>query len=566
MKKLFLAVWFLGSTACFSGTQSLEELIKQLKQTSSKELGTSESDPELDQQIDRQIQAIGKPAIPSLLALLQDGNSSVRTRATFILRDIEGLTPEDLPVLIKAVDEENEEIFCVIARINSHEAESYLIEALLNNPLPFDDPKARAVALLGKRVLPKLLALHRANQGWTEERTEAICDVWSHLRFEAGGAVEELKNMAIDSSLPVETRIRALRALRCIGPYSAPASPELVPLLNNPNESIRFYSEEAIVGSEAPEALPLLSKRLAGAKSGDRQFTLRTLFWMGPKAMELGPQVTEFLDQSDWDLRLEAIKTLGQIGYRPAITRLTAELENQEDWRAVYFAAEALGRLRAGTAKNELEKVAESQWYEPVRKVARRALSGDFQPGEFLTTSQAERGQMISDEEFKQLRFPLKPFEPPVKLRVLRAKEKPEEQNYAGLKVPNGWLIGTDRGEWGGATEFVDESLVAYEVVSRNTEAIQRLGDKIVAVTGLAHLGFNDGFLYVLHADSKGKWSAKPWRTLPGAPRFSVPLQDGRLLINCYGDGVCIVSPTGEMQSLTRDEALQKPSSADMGK
>jgi len=75
-----------------------------------------------------------------------------------------------------------------------------------------------------------------------------------------------------------------------------------------------------------------------------------------------------------WDVRWGAARALGYIGYEDGAQPLIAALDNQDDWRLVFAAAESLGRLRAKAAIPRLREVAKNHWFPFVRKTARTAL------------------------------------------------------------------------------------------------------------------------------------------------------------------------------------------------
>jgi hypothetical protein len=95
-----------------------------------------------------------------------------------------------------------------------------------------------------------------------------------------------------------------------------------------------------------------------------------------------------------------------------------------------------------------------------------------------------------------------------------RAKQEPE----VALAVPGRWLLGADRGEWGGELIFLNRKHRQHVVHDGNIKALHRLGNRIVALGGLGHLFFTRGVAYEVIAGRGGEWSLRPWRVLPGAP------------------------------------------------
>ena len=124
-----------------------------------------------------------------------------------------------------------------------------------------------------------------------------------------------------------------------------------------------------------------------------------------------------------------------------------------------------------------------------------------------------------------------------------------------GVKVDDGYLVGSDRGEWGGEIAYVNREGKARILMPLNTEAIYKTKAGIVAVTGVAHMTFNSGCLFKISKTADGRWGAEKWRVLPGAPRFSRLLKNGNLFISCHG-GMVLISPDGRMRSVTRQESV----------
>ncbi|HLK89921.1 MAG TPA: hypothetical protein VKZ18_08505 [Polyangia bacterium] len=126
--------------------------------------------------------------------------------------------------------------------------------------------------------------------------------------------------------------------------------------------------------------------------------------------------------------------------------------------------------------------------------------------------------------------------------------EKPKRQvPRAALEVIDGWLLGNARGEWGGELLFLDRTGQQTLLLIDNIHALAHLGTRIVALAGLAHMVGNRGLVYELARDAKGRWSARPWRVLPGAPWTSAMRPDGSWLIDT-NSGTVVLSPEGSIK------------------
>ena len=299
---------------------------------------------------------------------------------------------------------------------------------------------------------------------------------------------------------------------------------------------------------------------------------LRDLAELGPAVRSAASLLVELLSHPDWEIRSAAARALGYVGSRDAVGPLVGVLGNQEDWQLVLAAAGSLGRLGDAGATGALERLAGSHWYPPVRDAARAAMeatSGRSRPvspsqsssfaSEFFAYRDAWRGirPCLSREdtgpgtfdpqnELAQALATLGTYEAVVvvhafgpKGKLQREEKKTEQKPGAALKVKDGWLLGGNRGEWGGELVFVDQGRHQSLLLDDNIHALARLGPHVAALGGLAHLSLNRGLVYQVVQDSQGKWSAHPWRVLPGAPRGSSLQSDGRWLIHTAEAASC---------------------------
>ena len=227
-------------------------------------------------------------------------------------------------------------------------------------------------------------------------------------------------------------------------------------------------------------------------------------------------------------------------------------LTNTEDWRLVFSAAESLGKLSAEEALPILIEVSQHHWYSPVREAAmnagrsiRREPTDSTDPGVesridcFSYENVGANIESLEENEAGLVRFPVK------------------SRQRGRVKVEGSYLVGSDRGEWGGEITFVDLKGSSQTIASENTEAIYQTAQGLFAVTGLAHLSSNSGFIHRITKAADGAWWVEKWRALPGAPRFSRLLKDGSLFVSCYG-GIALISAEGDIKSLTRSEALKQ--------
>ncbi len=86
------------------------------------------------------------------------------------------------------------------------------------------------------------------------------------------------------------------------------------------------------------------------------------------------------------------------------------------------------------------------------------------------------------------------------------------------LAAFGGYLMGGNRGEWGGELVFRGPDGKIEVLLEKNIEGIFSMPVGVLAFSGLAHMSYNEGAIYLVKVGSDGHISASLWRSLPGAP------------------------------------------------
>ncbi|HEU4718034.1 MAG TPA: hypothetical protein VFU15_09380, partial [Bacteroidia bacterium] len=74
------------------------------------------------------------------------------------------------------------------------------------------------------------------------------------------------------------------------------------------------------------------------------------------------------------------------------------------------------------------------------------------------------------------------------------------------MRVNDGWLFGTDHGEWGGCLRFTDSlGRSTYEIASGNFKSIISVSGRFFVVEGLMHMSMSVGKIIEL-TEENGKW------------------------------------------------------------
>ncbi len=572
VKRSFMALLILFSslseTVCAS---EVETLVETLKKTAKPGSGITEE----EQEIAKKLHATGPAAIPYLLPLLREKNKDVRELASYTLRDMEGLTEQHLDDLIDSCRRGDGWIPPAIARIGTPKAVAFLVEELVRQRETHTQV-TWAIEMLGTNAVPALVQVYQNENGWDDKLEWAMNFVLKEMGKKALSAIDPLLKIATNATESADKRVRAITAVGSIGLPAEQAVPTLQELRQQKDTKIRGAALAAILNIGTAEAAPLLVEQLDQAKDpAERRGIIIDIANLKSRGNSTGSALVKYVADDDWEVRVCAVRALGDIGYKEAEGDLLKLLNRPDDWHLVFSAVAALENLKSERAPGELSSLSQNHWYPPVRVAARNAIKAirDDSPREPKSTEESppfgvidrepnrEGMESLDENEADLIRFPVATRPDQLFTVVIKTPIGGRgNQQGRGVQVEDGHLIGTDRGEWGGEITFIDLKGNSRVIVTENTEAIYKTTDGIFAVTGLAHMGINDGFLFRLTKDAHGSWTAKKWRALPGAPRFSRLLTDGSLFISCY-DGIVLVFPNGEMKSLTRKEVLRSPSS-----
>lgn len=396
----------------------------------------------------------------------------------------------------------------------------------------------------GKSAIPALLRVYETEASWDPSLKQMMYQAFERLSAEAGEAIEPLLKIVDDEAEAEAKRFRALKALGAMGP------PALIRLLETENHFLAAVPSVEHAGD--PDTTTQLLHDFAELRE---------------RGASAGPLVVKFLDSEDWEVRIEAARTLGRIGYRECADELIKLLQRPDDWRLVYSSAESLALLKSEDAISELTELSERHWYSPVRQVALEAIQAirtgvTLEPKNSLGTyglSDEHLGDGIdslNEKEFEELELAAMPPPPDVEVQIKGEDGTARPEKLKGVQVEDGYLIAADHGEWGGYIGFVGADQNLHILREENTQVIYKTRDIIFAVTGLAHMSYDSGFVYQIRKVANGEWQAEKWRALPDAPRASRLLRNGSLFISC-GSGIVLVSPTGEMRQLTKPECLR---------
>jgi hypothetical protein len=119
-----------------------------------------------------------------------------------------------------------------------------------------------------------------------------------------------------------------------------------------------------------------------------------------------------------------------------------------------------------------------------------------------------------------------------------------EYSTERALRVKDGWLVGFNKGEWGGALYwFSDDGRKNYYISDHQIVELFSLKGGIYATEGLAHLHTSRGSIITINYEpSTQRWGAAPFAELPFAPCAATIAPDGTMLITTSDAVVAIGS------------------------
>lgn len=536
-------------------------------------------------------------AIPRLVTLLAHPDENVAELAAATLRDCKHIHPKYLPQIIAGLDRGIGWLPGALGKMDSDKAAKEAVKRYLAADSSPQNQEAYAVRLQGARAIPFILEAAKANGGKDSQVYYLLGYVLGEMEPAVRAkAIPGLKAVLEDGQTSEALAKGTLAMIGYLGEQGLVLEPDLLALRRSKpglSEEIDF----ALIGIRSTQSGQIYAEMLR--KNPDR-LILRDLAEVGKPARDAGEEVTKLLDHPDWQTRRGAARALGFIGYDPATPQLIALLGDERDVQMNWIAAQSLGRLRAKSAEDALTATAAKHWHPTVRKEAETALSHLKSPTPYESPFHKENFPMeffryvdfgidtdlpteipqaveepaalkmyesTSPDELKKLSYPSEVVSYDANDEAQQREEKgPDgiivvtEGNivehrqpitqvpHVALKVDGGWLVGGNRGEWGGELVSIADDGKTHNVLPENVHDLYTLGKRSVALCGLAHMGSNDGMVYELTRGADANWKATPWRSLPGAPQASAKTKSGEIFISTIQGGNVLLSKDGTLR------------------
>jgi HEAT repeat protein len=543
---------------------SILDLLREIPRTVTDDPGT---DP-VERDLELRFEALGPKAIPLLLRMLRSPRPGFRKFASDVLCGIDGLGEEHLEALIRARLEGDDGVPSAIGRIGTPAAIAFLVDDLVHDPSCGTQVTSALERLGPKASVALAVGLDRPDPV-DDGFIACACEIFVVLGDDAAAAIDPLLEIALSTSRDRDHRRQAIQLLGTTGPAARRTIPALQSLAEADPCAFASVVDQAFVDLGVPEAVPVLVRRLRAVPNG---WTFQDLAALRENGREAGAFLETLLVHEQPNVRVCAARTLGFIGASGSSSALVRCLADADDWQLVYVAADSLGRLRARSAFDPLERTANSHWFPPVRDAARRALAaiGGADPypppsdprsifREFDEYESEWRTRRVTEEPLPA--FVVDPDElTPDELASTRYEgeivtasgdacgpdgrcvERVEQRPNCGLRVGRVVLLGSTRGEWGGELVAAAAGAPTEFILRENVQGVHAIPSGIVAVTGLCHLGFDFGALYRIDLRPDGRFEATWWKRLPGKPSDSGVLPDGSLFVRCHGGDVVVAA------------------------
>jgi hypothetical protein len=473
----------------------------------------------------------GREARDKLLKKAVGEHGGWRNFAGGVLRYWGDWSVDDVPLLKQALElNPGGSIAHVLAEIGSDQA----IEALFDDLTRSGGANQTGFALrnLGPKVLnyalPALSAPSYAElpegapytEGWP-----AAASLIGSFGSRATFIADEWIAIANRRRATNSERIAALRGLAAMNGYLGERSTVLRRLLRSRDREISEQAYVTLVSTHDPT----VARRFAEAckPSGDKwdEYVLSSfdclsqLSDFGSKARDAGDLILPFLDAPNKTEQLYGIEAIGLIGYEPAITKIETYLESP-DWRLAYASVRALSQMKSKSSIPKIESAIQHHWLWELNTYAQRAVR--------LLVRNQPYSELLANPWGGQFHGGFGNYNAPYdgnrecewQVWNYRGEQITFERARNSGKVisfPDGELIGTDRGEFGGDLRWKSSDDNEVVLVNDNTIEIFPIDDGFVSIHGISHLTISYGFAVHVKRGEDGTFSAEEIARFPAA-------------------------------------------------
>ena len=512
----------------------------------------------------------GRKARDELLKKTVGDHGGWRNFAGGVLRYWNDWSVDDVPLLKQALElNPGGSIAHVLAEIGSEQAIVALFDDLTRSG--GENQTGFALRNLGPNVLnyalPALSTPSYAELPEGAPHTEgwpAVASLIGSFGSRATFIADKWISLANRRRATNSERIAALRGLAAMNGYLGEKGTVLRRLLRSRDHGISEQAYITLVSTYDPT----VARRFAGAckPSGDKwdeyvfsSFDcLSQLSDFGSNARDAGDLIIPFLDASNKTEQLFGIEALGLIGYEPAIAKIETYLESP-DWRLAYASVRALAQLKSKSSIPKIESAIQHHWLWELNAYSERAVG--------LLVRNQPYSEHLSDPFLGQFHGGFGNYNAPYdgsrecKWQVWTYRDKQitfERPRDRGKKIPfpDGEMVGTDRGEFGGNLTWKSDDGSELVLVNNNTIDIFPIDDGFISIHGISHLTISYGFAVHVTRGEDGVFSAEEIARFPSAAYQVKQLGEEMFAANADGR-VFIFSKDGIKEAAYCDESAR---------
>lgn len=515
--------------------------------------------------------------LEKLINLLLHPTPKVRSLAAFTLLNQKTIPEKYFEIIKKSFDMGNGWTPFLFEKIGNKKSIEFLISEFRKNP-KLGEQLDHAIVALGEKAAPCLIDYFKDNYDNKEQVLQFTPSLFFGMKETAKNAVPALVDIATDERFDKNTRISALRSISGVGYIEDEDLKKIKNLKSLKSPEINKEIDELLFAVGTKEGINNL---LDDIEKEPCCFLLRDLAQKGDKAKFTGERLLKMLDshnQIDDQIRVCIVLTIGFIGYAHAVEKLEAIAKNNEnDWELVYNTIVALEKINSPGSLEFLKDMAENYWYKSVREkavenivkienIVEKNEKGKHTNSAFdyfsfehagrkelkdgkkcleISGAEIEQNHKEIPNDFNKLQYKQ---EQKIQYNGIDGKSYKEIKKIdvvpeLGIKVENGVITGSDRGELGGEIKFFGKN-ETYLIIESNPVSIRKTKNHgIIAATGLANGFTNKGMLYKIVMKNK-KWVAEPWFKLPGQPQFMKVMENG-IYVNTRAGGSLLIDNDG---------------------
>ena len=542
-----------------------------------------------EQEYAKKLITFGDDAVVQLLPYLLSENKSFRNLAGYTLGEMPNIAPRHLDALISGMKKDRGWLPSIIATIGTTKAQNFLVSEFVKKPESAGQMRY-AFGLLGEKVTGKLINLYRCDNDCDRFFLSDLRDVFSKIKTITNDDGLLIMEIVKDTSIQIDARHDALTILLGKNIITDSMLDELVAL----KETDPIFSKtvnQILIDNGSINSKELIVEFIKQDTRWDNYVSEAyiNLTKMGKDGAFALPALYDIAVKQDSDYKLRAIRTIGFVGNKSSVQFLSNFLDEKVDWKVVYVAINALSQLNATSEFNKLKNLSENHWYKVIRDSAAAVINRFETNSEYQSTFYLDKyAAQLPDKDHREgleslygnfwvpslavcdkNSFRVINESPDIKQyrdhKVLNSFKEfsylssilhdgyfPDEHRifpHSALKVDNGWLLGANRGEFGGELTFMNDKNEIEVLLNANVEDIFKMNFGYIAVTGLAHMSFDSGAIFLITKSDDGKWTTKKWLSLPGAARSSWFIKGDKLLINTTKASIA-VTHSGNIQTM----------------